>query len=197
MLPDVDCLEFVKDCIIGGVTAVQLREKGVDWRDTSVKKFGKELKNLLDILGVPLIINDSIEFTQYLNAQGVHLGQTDYDLYSARKLLGPDKIIGASVSSMEDLSRVEKLDIDYIGAGAVFKTDSKRDALVMGLETLSIVCMASKYPVVAVGGIGLTNTTAVMNAGAHGISVIKALHKAKEPLFTAKKLRYLVEQEVV
>lgn len=184
-------LEFVKICVNAGITSLQLREKNADYN--FLLDFGVKLKKLLTPFKIPLIVNDHIDLAIDLDADGVHLGQEDGDPKIARKLLGPDKIIGVSVSSEEQLVVANDLPINYIGVGAIFKTLSKENiANTIGINGLKKIVSKTKHPVVGIGGINEGNVAAAVEAGAHGIAVINAIHSAQNPEKTIKYLRHVV-----
>lgn len=185
-------LDFIKSCAKSGITSVQLREKNLSYDE--LREFGKQLKAVLDPLGIPLIVNDHVKLAHELGAASVHLGQTDGDVREARALLGDDKIIGLSVDSIEQLSIAHMLPIDYIGVGAIFPSKTKRDvAVVLGCDGLKQIALASKYPVIAIGGITALNAGEVIQAGAHGIAAIGAFHDGKDPISSTKNLRSMID----
>jgi len=179
---------FIREAIQGGVTCVQLRQK--EWSDSQLKQLALELKSLLHDLNIPLIINDYIELAIEIDADGVHLGQTDLSPTAARKILGPQKIIGLSVETMAQVELANQDEfIDYIAASAVFHSRTKPTChTIWGLDGLTQVIKKSKHRVVAIGGINLTNIKDVWNTGVHGIAVISALHDAINPKQTAELL---------
>lgn len=193
-IPLADYLSFIKACAVSGITSVQLREKHQSWE--FLLMFGQELKRILDPLRIPLIVNDNIELALELNASGVHLGQTDGDPYHARKKLGPDKIIGVSIDSENNLMDANEIPINYVGVGAIFKTANKPNVhTIWGLNGLQTLATKTHHPIVGIGGIHAGNALGVMAAGANGIAVIAALHDAKEPSLAASILRHLVDKE--
>lgn len=163
----------VEDAILGGVTVVQVREK-----DASSRLFydiSKEIKIVTDYYKIPLIINDRLDIAQAIDAAGVHLGQSDIDLLTARRLLGTDKIIGISAGNIEEAQIAEKNGADYIGVGAVFPTGTKKDADTIGIYGLKNVVNSIGLPSVAIGGINKDNFQEVLGTGVSGISVISAI----------------------
>ncbi|XP_061337193.1 thiamine biosynthetic bifunctional enzyme TH1, chloroplastic isoform X1 [Gastrolobium bilobum] len=168
--------EAVKAAVEGGATIVQLREKDAETRD-----FIDAAKVCLKICrsyGVPLLINDRIDVALACDADGVHVGQSDMSANLARSLLGPEKIIGVSCKTPEQAQQAWIDGADYIGCGGVYPTNTKANNRTIGLDGLREVCQASKLPVVAIGGIGLSNARAVMELGVpnlKGIAVVSAL----------------------
>ena len=170
--------EVVSEAVAGGVTMVQLREK-----DTSTGEFIRlacKLTDLLRPLGIPLIINDRVDVALAADADGVHIGQSDMPYEIARKLLGPDKIIGLSVENMNDLLRANELDVDYIGISPVYGTPTKTDtAEPFGLDGLRKAVNMSKHPTVAIGGMNAGTIADVMAAGTDGVAVVSAICSAE------------------
>ena len=192
--PLADYLRFIKICATSGITAVQLREKKQSYEHLIL--FGKELKLILDPLHIPLIINDDIDLALELDAGGVHLGQTDGDPKLARKKLGPNKIIGISIDSEENLIKANQLPIDYVGIGAIFPTTSNPNvSTCWGIPGLQRLAPLSKHPIIGIGGINKNNATGVILSGAHGIAVINALHNTDDPSQIARNLRYIVDNQ--
>jgi thiamine-phosphate pyrophosphorylase len=184
--------EVVSEAVVGGVTVVQLREK-----DASTGEFialARRLMNLLTPLGIPLIINDRVDVALAVDADGVHIGQSDMPYADARRLLGPDKIIGLSVENFEDLERANALDVDYIGISPVYGTPTKTDtAEPFGLEGLRKAVNMSVHPTVAIGGMNANTIADVMAAGADGVAVVSAICSAENVLEATSQLKGIVE----
>jgi thiamine-phosphate pyrophosphorylase len=185
-----DYLRFIETCVRSGVTSVQLREKEFCYPDSLL--FGRELKAILKPYGVPLIVNDHLDLALELDAEGLHLGQSDGNILEARKRLGPTKILGLSVTCPEHFKQANFLPIDYVGIGAIFPTQSKENAIVLGLDRLQEYQRLSKHPVIAVGGINDTNAQEVMDRGSTGLAVIGALHRAEDPAQATRDLLAIV-----
>ena len=187
-----DLEEVVSEAVKGGVTIVQLREK-----DTSTGEFvalARKLMALLKPLGIPLIINDRVDVALAADADGVHIGQSDMPYEIARKLLGPDKIIGLSVESFEDIEAANELDVDYIGISPVYGTPTKTDtAEPFGLEGLRKAVNMSKHPTVAIGGMNAGTIADVMAAGTDGVAVVSAICSAENIREAAAQLKGIVE----
>ena len=185
-LPDNQCKadnlleKTVLEAVENGVSMVQLREK-----ECSSEEFiylAKRLHRMLKQYNVPLIINDRIDVALAADAEGVHVGQSDSSVDEARRILGPSKIIGLSVETLEQAVDANSYDIDYIAVSPVFRTPTKTDTNDgFGLDGLSMVASFSKHPVVAIGGIHKENALDVMNAGADAIAVVSEIMAAKEP----------------
>jgi len=185
-------LRFLTMCAESGITAVQLREKQLPYKE--LLAFGKAIQRVMKPFDVPLIINDNIQLAIAINADGVHLGQTDGDVCAARQQLGNDKIIGLTIDSIDQLYIANNLPINYVGIGAIFPTHNKNDVpTVWGSAGLKKLSSLTHYPIVAIGGINESNAQAVMQAGASGIAAIDAFHTAVDPMTTTKNLRHIVE----
>ena len=123
-----------EEAIDGGVTFVQLREKDLD--EENFEREGRELKELCRKRGVPFVINDNVELAAKLDADGVHVGQSDMEALDVRRIIGEDKILGVSAQTVEQAVTAEKHGADYLGVGAVFPTGSKDDAAEVSYDTL-------------------------------------------------------------
>jgi thiamine-phosphate pyrophosphorylase len=190
-----DYLRFIEICAKAGISSVQLREKQL--QGTALLHFAEALKKVLDPLHIPLIINDHLELAQTLNADGLHLGQSDGCVKAARKTLGPNKIIGLSIDSEEQLEEANDLPIDYVGVGAIFPSRSKTNvARYWGLSGLHALSRRSKHPIIAIGGIDETNAQSVLSCKANGLAVIAALHDSINPKLSTENLRRLIDTEV-
>ncbi|KAH7532352.1 hypothetical protein FEM48_Zijuj04G0010800 [Ziziphus jujuba var. spinosa] len=181
--------DAVKAAIEGGATIVQLREKDIETRD-----FLEAAKSCLEICrhhGVPLLINDRIDIALACDADGVHLGQSDMPAHVARTLLGPEKIIGISCKTPEQAQQAWTNGADYIGCGGVYPTNTKANNPTLGLDGLKSVCSSSKLPVVAIGGIGISNAGPVMAMdmpNLKGVAVVSALFDKECVLTETRKL---------
>ena len=185
--------EIVREAVAGGVTMVQLREK--DAATGEFVELGRRLMSLLKPLGVPLIINDRVDVALAVDADGVHIGQSDMSYTDARRLLGPDKIIGLSVENFEDLEAANKLDVDYIGISPVYGTPTKTDtAEPFGLEGLKEAVRLSLHPTVAIGGMNVATAGEVIAAGADGVAVVSAICSAASARDAAAELATIIKQ---
>ncbi len=177
--------DAVTMAIKGGVTTVQLREK-----NTSTSEFYSRAVAIREITakhGVTLIINDRLDIAQAVGADGVHLGPHDLPVSAARRVLGDDFIIGASAREVETAIKAYEDGADYLGVGAVFGTSTKNDAEKIELETLSEITKAVPIPVVAIGGINLSNIGKLQGAGIAGVAVVSAIMKSDEIEKTASE----------
>lgn len=181
-------LEVVQAAVAGGVSCVQLREKDLSTRDFVA--IARALIAWLRPRGVPLIINDRLDIALVAEADGLHVGQSDLDVLDARRHLPPGAILGLSVESLDQVRAVDRDALDYLGVSPVFSTLTKRDtAPPFGLDGLRAVRAATDLPLVAIGGIGKTNASAVRSAGADGIAVVSALMSAHDVTAEARVLR--------
>jgi len=170
--------DVVKESLDGGVTFVQLREKTLE--DDKFLEEAKNLKKLCKEYNVPFVINDNVDIAIAMDADGVHVGQSDMEAGNVREKLGPDKIIGVSAQTVEQAVLAEQRGADYLGVGAVFPTGSKDDAVEVSHETLKAICEAVSIPVIAIGGIGIANVKELAGSGIVGIAVISAIYAAKD-----------------
>lgn len=182
-----DMASVVREAVAGGVTMVQLREKHLDTRAFVEEAIA--LKEALQDTGVPLIINDRLDVALASGADGVHIGQSDMPYPIARKLLGPNAIIGLSVENMDQVRQAETLDVDYIGVSPVFSTPTKEDtAAPFGLEGLQQAAEISTHPIVAIGGMNLSNVSDVIKHGADGIALVSAIMGSDGPRKASQQL---------
>lgn len=179
-----DLCEAVEQSIKGGVTLVQLREKNISslyFYDLAV-----EVKKITDKHNVPLIINDRIDIALAVDAAGVHVGQSDIPTKVARKIIGDDKILGISAATLEEAKLAEAEGADYLGIGAVFPTDTKKDARSVSLELLGEIKKSLTVPVVGIGGINENNAELLKESKIDGIAVVSAILE-KEDIEQAAK----------
>ena len=188
-----DMVSVVREAVAGGVTMLQLREKHLDTRAFVQEAIA--LKKALAGTGVPLVINDRLDVALASGADGVHIGQSDMPYLIARKLLGPDAIIGLSVENMDQVRQAETLDVDYIGVSPVFSTLTKEDtAAPFGLEGLQQAAEISSHPIVAIGGMKLTNVSDVIKHGADGIALVSAIMGSNDPRKASQQLIKVINE---
>lgn len=181
----------VKKALDGGATFVQLREKNLD-REVFLAE-AKEIQKLCKEYGVPFVVNDEVSIAKDIDADGVHVGQSDMEAMDVRKILGPDKIIGVSAQTVEQAIIAEKHGADYLGVGAVFTTGSKDDADDVSHETLKAICEAVSIPVIAIGGITKDNVADLAGSGICGVAVISAIFGQKDIQKATEELKFSVE----
>ena len=183
----------VKQAVAGGVTMVQVREKHGDIR--RFIEVALAVKAILHKSGVPLIINDRVDVALAVGAEGVHLGQSDMPADTARRLLGKDKLLGLSIENEQQLIEAQSLPVDYLGLSAVFATPTKTNIKKeWGIAGLANAVAQSSFPIVAIGGINMTNLEAIIATDVDGIALVSAICHAKSPLNAAKKIRALMEK---
>ena len=181
----------VKKALDGGATLVQLREKKLD-RENFLAE-AKEIQKLCKEYGVPFVINDEVSIAKDIDADGVHVGQSDMEAMDVRKILGPDKILGVSAQTVEQAIIAEKHGADYLGVGAVFTTGSKDDADDVSHETLKAICEAVSIPVIAIGGITKDNVAELAGSGICGVAVISAIFGQNDIQKATEELKVSVE----
>ena len=183
----------VAAAVAGGVTAVQLRAKTTD--RVTVVECARALVSQLRPLDVPLIVNDDPEAAVAAGADGTHVGPFDRPPSEVRRIVGPDAILGLSVTSVGASGTVDPAIVDYVGLGPVFPTPTKPDAAdPIGLCGLRAGCRALTVPVVAIGGLRAGNVRDVLRAGADGIAVVSAICAAIEPRAATRRLSRLVRE---
>ena len=186
--------KVVKESLDGGATFIQLREKTLD--EESFLEEAKEIKKLCAEYNVPFVINDNVDIAMAMDADGVHVGQSDMEAGNVREKLGPDKIIGVSAQTVEQAVLAEKRGADYLGVGAVFPTGSKDDAVEVSHETLKAICEAVSIPVIAIGGITVDNTKELAGSGICGIAVISAIYAQEDIPAATSRLKQVVSEIV-
>ncbi len=184
--------EVIEAALKGGATLVQYREK-----DASTRRMVEEgitLRDLCHAYGVPLIVNDRVDVALAIDADGVHVGDDDMPVAWARRLMRPDKVVGASADSAAKALSAIAEGADYLGVGAIFPTGTKADAgAPIGLEGLMQVARVSTVPIVGIAGIGVHNAASVIRAGAAGVAVISAIVHAEDVEKAARELRQIVD----
>ncbi|RAK08102.1 thiamine-phosphate diphosphorylase [Halanaerobium saccharolyticum] len=188
-------IEVVKEAAAAGVDVVQLREKNLSLREKF--QLGKQIKKICRQYGINFIVNDRVDLAQALDADGVHLGQSDLPLRSARKILGPDKIIGLSAWLNQEITAAEADGADYLGVGAIFETKSKQlnpDKNGIGLQKLAEIRKNTDLPLIAIGGLNKNNAPQVIKNGADCISVITALTKAEKIENEAREFKQIIKK---
>ena len=184
---DEEFLNIIEEAIKGGTTIVQLREKTASTKD--FYQLALKVKEITSRHDVPLLINDRIDIAIAVDSDGVHTGQDDMPADVARKIIGEDKILGVSASTVAEAKKAEEDGADYIGSGAVFPTSTKDDADSVSIEDLKEIVSSIDIPVVAIGGITLENASLLNDTGIAGFSVVSAIMSADNPREASQKLK--------
>ncbi len=184
----------VEQAILGGATMVQFREK--ERSGVQLEQDARAVQAVCRKHGVPFIMNNDVALAQKLDADGVHVGQSDMPAAEARRLLGPAKIIGVTARTVAEAQAAEAAGADYLGSGAVFGTSTKLDAKTMPLETFRAITQSVQIPVVAIGGISAANAGGLKSHGAAGLAVVSSLFGAADITEAAQTLRAIAEEVV-
>jgi len=189
----IDEITGAREALEGGATAIQLRIKNTSTRE--MIEVGKKIRKLCDDFGALFFVNDRLDVALATNADGVHVGKEDMPVYIVREI-APNLIVGASARNPQEAKDAEKQGAHYIGAGSVFPTVSKDDAIVTGLETLRLIVESVSIPVVAIGGINHSNVREVMKTGVDGVAVISAIMGAKDIRKAAREMLLIIERDI-
>ena len=179
--------EAVEQAILGGCSLIQLREKQSSSREFF--EMAKRIKAITDRYRVPLIINDRIDIALAVDAAGVHLGQEDIPAKEARRIMGEEKVIGVSARTVELARKAVEDGADYLGVGAMFATNTKGNAKVIGKEKLKEIRAAVSIPIVAIGGINHGNAAQLVDTGINGLAVVSSVIGASDIQAAARKMR--------
>lgn len=171
-----DVVDVARAAVRGGVTIVQYRDK-----TNAARERAKNARALKDALNVPLLINDHVDTAIEVNAHGVHLGQGDMPVLEARDLLGPEAIIGLTAFTEDHIAALDAAKVDYIGTGPFYPTQTDKGKPVLGAERFAALAALSPVPIVGIGGITPDNAAAVIEAGASGVAVMRAIGEADDP----------------
>ncbi|WP_297015972.1 thiamine phosphate synthase [uncultured Dialister sp.] len=182
--------KVVEEAVRGGVTLVQLREKSGD--TGLLYERARQLKEVTDTLHVPLIIDDRIDIMMAVDADGVHVGQSDMPASVARKMIGSDKILGVSAGTLEEAVKAEKDGADYLGVGAMFPTATKTDADITSMETLKEILKTVHIPVVVIGGINQKTIPQFKGLDIAGYAIVSAIMASRQPKEAAAELKGLI-----
>ncbi|QUM81118.1 thiamine phosphate synthase [Moritella sp. 5] len=184
----------VNEAVAGGVSMVQIREKQGD-----VRRFierAQAVKAILQGTGVPLIINDRVDVALAIDADGVHLGQSDMPAATARRLIGKTKLLGLSIENEQQLIEAESLPVDYLGLSAIFATPTKTNIKKeWGIEGLAKAVAQSSFPIVAIGGINAANLDAIIATNVDGVALVSAICHATSPKNAARDLCSLMTRD--
>ena len=184
-------VDVVRAALAGGATVIQLRDKTASTR--RLIELGRALREITHEAGATFIVNDRADVALAVDADGVHVGQNDLPARAARRIVGAERVVGVSASSVAEAIQAERDGADYIGAGTVFATGSKPDAgAPIGLDGLAQIVRAVSIPVVAIGGVNSANAADCIAAGAVGVAVISAVVSAENVEAAARRLREVV-----
>ena len=181
-----EILNIIEEAIKGGTSVVQIREKTASTKD--FYQLALKVKEITSKYNVPLIINDRVDVALAIDADGVHVGQSDMPCDITRKLIGENKILGVSAATIEEAKKAEKDGADYIGTGAIFPTATKDDAPSVTKKDLTDIANSINIPVVAIGGITIENAKELKDTGIAGLSVVSAIMSAENPKKASEKL---------
>ncbi|WP_425539725.1 thiamine phosphate synthase [Microaceticoccus formicicus] len=184
-------LKRIESALLNGVTIVQLREKNLD--TNSLIELGKKLKKITDYYNVPLIIDDNVEAVLAIDAHGVHLGSEDMSISKAREILGDGKIIGATVKTVESGLKAKAAGADYFGVGAIFPTETKVKTVLTSISTLNKIFEVTEIPIVAIGGLDVSNIESLKGSSAEGVAVVRAIMDSENPAVSASEIREKVD----
>lgn len=173
ILKDRDFYKCIEDAIKSGVTMVQLREKNADGKEFLEKAI--KLRKLTNKYNTTFVINDRIDIAILVDADGVHIGQSDIDAVSARKLLGDNKIIGVSARNLQEAKIAKENGADYLGIGAMFSTSTKSDAKLVSFNTLEEIIKEVNLPFVLIGGITLDNVKKLKHFKPDGYALVSGI----------------------
>ncbi|HET6462042.1 MAG TPA: thiamine phosphate synthase [Syntrophales bacterium] len=184
--------DVAHQALVGGAVCIQLREK-----DASTRFFvdeARKMKALTERFHVPLIINDRIDVALASGADGIHIGQDDMPYAEARRLMGPDAIIGLSVETWDDVVGAEALDVDYLGVSPIFETPTKTDTGEnWGFAGLARIKAYSRHTLVAIGGMNAATAREAVMAGADAIAVVSAICAASDPLSVSREINEIIQ----
>lgn len=172
-------LSVCEEILNNGATFLQVREKDLD--AASFQEEAEQLKQLCLRYKIPFVVNDSVEIAMAIDADGVHVGQSDIKGRDIRSIIGEGKILGISAGTVEEAVAAEKAGADYIGVGAVFGTSTKKDARNLTVEKLKEITSAVSIPVVAIGGINSKNLMQLSGSGVDGVAVVSAIFASEKP----------------
>lgn len=185
ILKERDFYKCIEEALKAGVTTLQLREKDATGKEFLEKAY--KLRELTRKYNVTFIINDRVDIALLVQADGVHVGQSDICASEVRKLLGPNKIVGVSARTLEEAKEAKENGADYLGVGAMFSTTTKLDAKNVSLDTLISIKENIELPIVAIGGITLQNKMELVKANIEGYAIVSAILGAEDIYTETKK----------
>ena len=187
-------LKRVESALQGGVTLIQLREKERTTRE--YLELAREVHEISKKYNVPLIIDDRLDIAMAVDAEGVHLGQSDLPISLGRKLFGPDKIIGATTKTVPQALEAYEQGADYLGVGAIFPTTTKVKTILTSTETLNDICHSVPIPVNAIGGLNSENIDVLKGIPIAGVCAVSAIMKSDDPKAAAEKLSDAIKEKL-
>jgi thiamine-phosphate pyrophosphorylase len=190
-LKENSLVEEIEKAVKSGVTFLQLREKKMPLTEFITE--AKKIKIIADAYHIPFVINDNIDVAMAIDADGVHVGQTDMDARDVRKMIGNDKILGVSVRTVEQALTAQNCGADYLGVGAVFPTETKLDADKVSFDTLKAITKRVTIPVVAIGGIDENNILKLKGSHIDGVAVVSAILARPDICLATQNLKKLAE----
>ncbi|WP_409198570.1 thiamine phosphate synthase [Methanobrevibacter acididurans] len=180
-------LNIIEKAAKGGITMLQVREKELPL--TEFLEIGKKVQKIAKKYNIPFIIDNNVAIAMDLEADGVHVGQTDIDAAEVRKVIGPDMLLGVSAQTVEQAKKAENDGADYIGSGAVFPSPTKPNAPHISLQDLKNIADSVNIPVVVIGGVNESNVKDFKGTNIEGICVVSAIMESKDPEFTSENLK--------
>ena len=186
--------ECVRDAVEGGATFVQLREKNAPRGEALA--LARELKDVCGRAGVPFVVDDDVQLAAEVGADGVHVGQSDTACAEARRVLGPEAIVGVSARTVAEALEAQAAGADYLGVGALHPTPTKPDAVDVTYNELRAICKAVRIPVVGIGGVDATTARELAGTGAAGGAVVSAIFAADDCREAARRLQAALEEAV-
>lgn len=179
-------LQKLDSALQSGVTLLQLREKEKSGRE--FYQLAHRVHALAQAHGVPLIINDRIDIALAVDAEGVHIGQSDLPVREGRRLLGPDKIVGATAKTLTQALAAQQEGADYLGVGAIYPTTTKVQTTLTSVDTLREICQHVRIPVNAIGGLQATNLSVLQGSGIAGVCVVSYIMQAVDPAAAVQRM---------
>lgn len=193
LCPGRDLVDVVMEAVAGGVNIVQIREKNSDIRDFF--HLAMAIKKALQYSNVPLIINDRVDVALACQADGVHVGQTDLPISVVREMIGPDRIVGVSINTYEQIKETLQNEVDYLSLSPVFPTPTKADTTEpFGIQGLTKARQITDKPLITIGGINKSNLREIISTGMDGVAVVSAICSAPNPEAAARELADIIRE---
>lgn len=190
--PEEEFLHRVEQALKGGATIVQLREKDKTTREYIA--LAEKVHEITQRYNVPLVIDDRVDVALAINAEGVHVGQSDMPVYTAKKLMGEDKIVGATAKTVQQATEAYSQGADYLGVGAIYPTTTKVKTVLTSTKTLDAICKAVPIPVNAIGGLNKNNVNILQGINIAGFCVVSAIMKSGNPKAETESLLSLAKE---